>query len=209
MSKKNKDDTYEALFEEMEKLFDQQIKRLKARGCPYIIYSFLEEQKRKVIETLYEDTLCLYPIPFLPIVPFPFVSFYSQLDMIRYKGRKGYSSLNPTKLIDLVEIPSKPYYAFGIKIDGARGNSAVASELVALCIHNIKFLPGKYLYALASRQLVKDDAHYHYPLAAWVDSGNNDINFDYLSHGEDKIREKCMITVRFRKSFSSTWSWEN
>ena len=199
---------------ELEKLFRQQMKRLKIRGCPEVILYFLRIQEEKVIQTTFAGGYESCNVPFLPIIPFGFVSFYSQLDMIRHKGRRGNCTDNPLKIIDIIETPLVPYFAFGINIDNAediisRNMASSTAELLALCVHNVIFLRNSEpLYAMGSR-LLSDNSR---PICAWIDSGNDDINFAFPEplmyptyEGDDRKSE--IVTIRFRKNFSSTWNW--
>jgi len=202
---------------ELEKLFKQQMKRLRTRGCPETIHHFLRMQEEKVIRATLAGGYELCQIPFLPIIPFGFISFYSQLDMIRHKGREGFCTDNPLKITDIVESPSVPYFAFGISIDNAeditsRNIAASTAEFLALCVHNVRFLQNSdlFLYAMGSRLLSENP----YPILAWVDSGNDDINFSFSDPlmypaYEGDNRQSKIVTIRSRKSFSSAWDWED
>mgnify|MGYP001572774056 CR=1 FL=1 len=60
--------------EDLEKLFDSQIKTLKDRGCPEQIVEMLQNQKGSVIQKAGEMTFAEGNIPFVPIIPRTYLS---------------------------------------------------------------------------------------------------------------------------------------
>jgi len=138
--------------EDLEKLFDTQIKILKDRGCPAaVIIDMLQEQRDDVLQKASEIPIGKKHIAFLPVIPRTFLSIYTQMQMVRNGDKIGYTYLKPSEITDVVETPADPYYIFDvedgeamlgkspqnaektIKQQNRRGLTEV--EVIALAIH--------------------------------------------------------------------------
>jgi len=137
--------------EDLEKLFDTQIKILKDRGCPAVIIDMLQEQRDDVLQKASEIPIGKKHIAFLPVIPRTFLSIYTQMQMVRNGDKIGYTYLKPSEITDVVETPADPYYIFDvedgeamlgkspqnaektIKQQNRRGLTTV--EVIALAIH--------------------------------------------------------------------------
>jgi len=137
--------------EDLEKLFDSQIKKMIDRGCPLEIVNMLREQRDRVLQKVSEITIGKKHIPFLPVIPRTFLSIYTQMQMVRNGDKIGYTYLKPSEITDVVETPADPYYIFDvedgeamlgkspqnaektIKQQNRRGLTEV--EVIALAIH--------------------------------------------------------------------------
>ena len=153
--------------EDLEKLFDTQIKILKDRGCPAaVIIDMLQEQRDDVLQKASEIPIGKKHIAFLPVIPRTFLSIYTQMQMVRNGDKIGYTYLKPSEITDVVETPADPYYIFDvedgeamlgkspqnaektIKQQNWRGLTEV--EVIALAIHT-DVLSRHHVDALGSR----------------------------------------------------------
>ena len=152
--------------EDLEKLFDSQIKKMIDRGCPLEIVNMLREQRDRVLQKVSEITIGKKHIPFLPVIPRTFLSIYTQMQMVRNGDKIGYTYLKPSEITDVVETPADPYYIFDvedgeamlgkspqnaektIKQQNRRGLTEV--EVIALAIHT-DVLSRHHVDALGSR----------------------------------------------------------
>ena len=96
--------------EDLEKLFDSQIKKMIDRGCPLEIVNMLREQRDRVLQKVSEITIGKKHIPFLPVISRIYLSIYSQMQMVRNGDKVGYTYLKPSEITDVVETPQDPYY---------------------------------------------------------------------------------------------------
>jgi len=102
--------------EDLEKLFDTQIKILKDRGCPAaVIIDMLQEQRDDVLQKASEIPIGKKHIAFLPVIPRTFLSIYTQMQMVRNGDKIGYTCLKPSEITDVVETPADPYYIFDVE----------------------------------------------------------------------------------------------
>lgn len=105
------------------KIFEAQLQLLRERGCPELIIDSLKERKKDVISWAKEMFSPKERIPFLPVIPFNYLSAYSQILMLRHKGLKGEiittSFLNLiSDITDIIDTPKYPYYIFDVE-DGS------------------------------------------------------------------------------------------
>jgi len=148
-------------------LFDEQIQRLRERGCPERIIEILKRQRGAVVtkagKIIFKDN----HIPFLPIIPFDVLSPRTQMPMVRsqwkegrkhteYRGSCLSDQLDPRRARDLIETPKSPYYIFDVcsglgakkdypgnlkEVISKQGRSGfVSAELVAMGIHSDIFI---------------------------------------------------------------------
>jgi len=160
------DEAKQAKRNDLEKLFDSQIETLKDRGVPEQIVEILQNQKGAVVKKASEMAIGDGNIPFLPVIPRSFRSPYDLMAMVRNGSKVGYTYLNPTKISDVVDAPSEPYYIYDVE-DGnsTRGKSPenaekilkqqkrsplTAAEVTALTTHT-DVLSRHYVWATGSR----------------------------------------------------------
>ena len=181
--------------EDLEKLFDTQIKILKDRGCPAVIIDMLQEQRDDVLQKASEIPIGKKHIAFLPVIPRTFLSIYTQMQMVRNGDKIGYTYLKPSEITDVVETPADPYYIFDvedgeamlgkspqnaektIKQQNWRGLTEV--EVIALAIHT-DVLSRHYVDALGSR-CGSDGVP-----GLWLDDGKPELGWDYLDDANDR-----------------------
>lgn len=112
------------------KIFEAQLQLLGKRGCPKLITDFLKGRKKDVISWTKEMPSHVERIPFLPVIPFNYLSAYSQILMLRHKGLKGeivtQGFLNLiSNITDIIDTPKFPYYIFDIE-DGSEIFTSIA-----------------------------------------------------------------------------------
>lgn len=105
------------------KIFEAQLQLLGERDCPKLIIDFLKGIKKDVISWAEEMPFIERKIPFLPVIPFNYLSAYSQILMLRHKRLKGEivtrGFLNLiSNITDVIDTPKHPYYIFDIE-DGS------------------------------------------------------------------------------------------
>lgn len=151
---------------EFEKLFDIQIATLKNRGVPEQIVAKFEHQKGIVLKKVKNMIIKDKNIPFLPVIPQSFRSFFDLITMVRNNEKVGHTALSPTAISDIIETPSVPYYIYEIengnvtigkspqdadKIFKSQGRSGLTvAETIALLIHK-HVLSEHYVWTTGSR----------------------------------------------------------
>ena len=186
-------------YEVLEKLFDSQIQVLWDRGCPDQIIGLLVAQKSSVLSKASKIAFENGHIPFIPVIPQTYRSFYDLMAMVRNGDKRGYVHLDPvvvTSITDKIKTPDKPYYIYDIE-DGRRlvGKSPkeaekileeqprsplTAAEIIALCVHT-NVLKHHYVQATGSRcsyderDMVPDVVLLDIPMLdqCWVNSESN------------------------------------
>lgn len=143
-------DEWERLNELLD-LFDEQIDRLKDRGCPDFIIDRLWGMKFKVVDRACNMSIRRGNIPFLPVIPDSWLSYARQMEMVRKNDSPGVIELNVSGIENWREVSKEPYYIFDVN-DGWKGRGYIPSdvervirnnqkmpmvveELISLCIH--------------------------------------------------------------------------
>ena len=151
---------------DLEKLFDSQIKTLKDRGVPKQIVEIIQNQKGSALQKASEMTFGDGNIPFLPVIPRSYRSPYDLMAMVKNGGKAGYTYLNPTEISDVVDAPQEPYYIYDVE-DGSsmrdkspesaeealkwqKRSPLTAAEVMALTTH-ADVLSKHYVLATGSR----------------------------------------------------------
>lgn len=151
-----------------KQLFNSQIATLKDRGTPEQIVKILQGQKDWVLKKASEMTFGDGNIPFLPVIPRIHRSPYDLMAMVRNNiGAKGYIDLKPTMILDVVDVPSEPYYIYDIEsgkftfgkspknaekiLKSQKRSPLTAAEAIALVTHNTDTLSRHFVYATGSR----------------------------------------------------------
>lgn len=140
----------------LTKLFNEQIRTLKDGGCPeLLIQFFLLPQREEVISKAREMNFGEGNIPFLPVIPQIYSSFYDQMSRVRSCKRSkkiGLTLIRPEDIVQEIETPPRPYYIFDVesgsktpdccsseeieKYIKAKGRSPLtAVEIIALAVH--------------------------------------------------------------------------
>ena len=150
-------------------LFDSQIETLKDCCTPNEIVAEFNIMKEWVIDKASKMTIGKGNIPFLPIIPSAYLGYYGLISMVRVGLKKGYTTINPILIKDLIQTPTNGlYYIFDVE-DGesTRNNNnspesviqtskeqsrspLIADEIVNLCIIT-DVLYRHYVYAIGSR----------------------------------------------------------
>jgi len=152
--------------EDLAKAFDVQYEKLKELGCPEQILDLLRKQRDGVLKKAGEMTIGEGNIPFLPVIPYPYLSPYTLMSMVRIRGKAGFNYLKPADIKNVVKVPDDPYYIFDIDTGkGTQGKSPeevyktsseqgrrclTADEVMNLCIY-IDILSNHYVLACGSR----------------------------------------------------------
>ncbi len=110
-----KEDEKKAKKDDLEKLFESQLKTLLDRGCPEAIVEIFKNQRDDVLAKASEMTFAEGHIPFLPVIPRIYRTIYDQMPMVRNGGKIGYTYFDPNEIIDVVEYSNKPYYIFDVE----------------------------------------------------------------------------------------------
>lgn len=100
---------------DLEKMFYNQIRTLKQRGCPPEMLEKLKNQRYEVIEKARTMKFRDGHIPFLPVMPKTYLSVFTQMPMVRYKNKVGYAYLDHSIFTNPVKTPAKPYYIFDVE----------------------------------------------------------------------------------------------
>ena len=98
----------------IEKLFDIAIKRLRKLGCPESIVLSFERERQSILEKAWQTRIDSGNIPFVFVIPIKYLGLNGMMGMIRYKGKKGKTSLDPSKIGDIIETPETPYCIFNV-----------------------------------------------------------------------------------------------
>lgn len=152
--------------DDFAKVLDAQYKKLKELDCPEQILDLLREQRDGVLKKAGEMTLGEGNIPFLPVIPHPYLSPYTLMSMLRIGGKTGFNYLKPADIKNVVKVPDDPYYIFDIDAGkSTQGKSPeevnktcseegrrclTADEVMNFCIH-IDVLSNHYVLACGSR----------------------------------------------------------
>lgn len=132
-------------------LFDLELETLRERGCPSSIVVLLHRQRSSVVEQASKMAVRAELIPFIPVVPLTYSTAHNQMTMVRNGDKKGYASLEPTIIRDLIKTPREPYFIFNVE-DGetalgknqenvaralrkAMRSYLTVAETIALCTH--------------------------------------------------------------------------
>ena len=100
----------------MNKLFNEQMMRLRILKCPNHIIRAFFAQKEKLIKELGKMTFGAENIPFLLVIPFEYLPLSEQLRMLRLRGVLGFSNLDPEKITDPLELSCKsPYFILDVE----------------------------------------------------------------------------------------------
>lgn len=110
-SKKNRTTARRAL--QYGRLFDNQMKTLKERGCPIRIISIFASQKNNVIATAALMDIGKKNIAFIPVIADPNARYEDLLELLEYKGTKARLAVNPATYKNINDIGST-----GIKKSG-------------------------------------------------------------------------------------------
>jgi len=178
---------------ELVSLFNNQIQTLKDRGCPETILNMLQEQRGSVVEKAKKVTFKEGRVPFLPVIPKLYLSIYTQMAMVKYGSKSGYTYLDVTQLSDVADTSNKPYFVFDVedgtemlaksprdaeKLIKAQDNRRclIDVEVISLGIHT-DVLSRHYVDASASRY-ESDDVPGLYPFGDipkldWYRLGNS------------------------------------
>lgn len=100
-------------------LFDDMIGTLRSQGCYYdTILDVLHEQRDTVLENALGMNMSKASLPFLSVVPVPFLGLYPSVSLISLNERKGYTNLNPYMIKDRgnVKVKKYPYFIYDIQI---------------------------------------------------------------------------------------------
>jgi len=161
-----------AKWNSFNELFDSQIVTLIERGVPEQIVGWFKNEKGDVVGQAMKMTFGKGNIPFFPVIPQEYRTFYDLMDMIRNAdGKVGYTDHN-FSVIDMKENVS---FIFDVS-DGtvpleaneknaekflARQNRfpLTAVETIALCVHTNILSRIGYLSALGSRLSGEKDKH--------------------------------------------------
>jgi len=86
-----------------EDVFDERLERLKTLGCPAFILNKLKTKKAEVI-----PKVCSLNVPenrdsLIPVIPFHYLSIYSQLGMINFNGMTGDTALESSQILNILK----------------------------------------------------------------------------------------------------------
>lgn len=162
---------------DLEKLFDSQIATLNNRDCPEAIVEMFQNRRGEIVARASEMIFGEGCVPFIPVIPRNYHTIYGQMPMVRWPAasrgegggrKKGYTLLDPTEIIDVVETRNL-YYIYYISDveDGTvmlgktprdaemfnekNGRSGLTDvEVISLCLHT-NVLSRHYVDAIGSR----------------------------------------------------------
>lgn len=134
----------------LDNLFSRQLEVLAERGCPDVLREHLVSLRKSVVDKALSMTFLEGNLPFLLVVPPPFLSYHTLASMLRNGTHVGYTRLNVRLITDVVKVPEDPYVIYDVE-DGRAllGRSAqdakkllkrqnrsglTAAEAVHLCI---------------------------------------------------------------------------
>jgi hypothetical protein len=100
---------------ELEMLFDNQWLILKKRGCPKQILEIFKNQKNEVVSVASRISFAKGNLPILLVLPRTYLTIYSQMPMVRNGKVKGYTTLDPTAIFEIIETPRRPYYLLNVE----------------------------------------------------------------------------------------------
>lgn len=86
-----------------EDIFDERLERLKTLGCPAFILNKLKTKKAEVIPKVCSLNIPENRDPLIPVIPFHYLSIYSQLEMINFNGMTGDTALESTHIINALK----------------------------------------------------------------------------------------------------------
>lgn len=146
------------------KLFDDQIKKLKSRGCPEQIIIAFQSQRNPVIKKASEMTFESGRIPFLPVI---LMDSHDISDLMTMIKNTVSASLDPAKILDLVKTPKDSYYIFDVDngelvlgkmpdivkriFKQQKRSPLTVAEIIALCVHTSVFSWQYGVWAIGSR----------------------------------------------------------
>ena len=97
-----------------EQIFYEQIQTLGGVGTPPEIIEAFRIQRKKVVQRASE--IPTKGIPFIPVIPLAYRGIFDLMAMVIYHGNRGFTSLDPTLIIDITEnkMPVRPYYIYDV-----------------------------------------------------------------------------------------------
>lgn len=129
-------------------LFDEQMQRLRSRGCTKKILKLLIEQRETVLVKAAELDLPENGIPFLPVIPLSDVDVHELMNLVTYgkeQGRVGLSGRWSSRLkghCASQKAPHAPYFAYYVRRPSSSDSGAFyhrelsVPEGIAYCIHS-------------------------------------------------------------------------
>lgn len=141
--------------EDLDKLFDFWMTTLNIYGCPPKIINFFQEKRKEATENMLKVWENHYPEETileltrkgiylgLPVISNSYLGLYGLVGMVRNGYKRGYTDLNPNKIINDRITPSTLYFIYNIK-DGRKElvnifpqkqSFLTAEEGLALCMH--------------------------------------------------------------------------
>lgn len=113
----------------LDNLFSRQLETLADRGCPDVLREHFVSLRKTVVDKALAFTIAEGNLPFLFVVPPPFLSYHTLASMLRNGAQTGYTSLNVRLITDLVKVPEDPYVIYDVE-DGRTllGKSAQDAE---------------------------------------------------------------------------------
>lgn len=147
---------------DFKKLFDNQIQTLKERGCPEFISGILGKVKTKVLAKVAKIKIGKNHTPFLPVIPYNYITVSSQMGMVFNEGAVGYYNIgrcNSTSVNPFDDdLLSRPYYIFNINFntrikkleevkekDKRRQAYLTGVEIIALATHEKEVLKNRII----------------------------------------------------------------
>lgn len=114
IKKVKKQNLIETSKDRLSKKFDEYIKILTELHCPEIIINILSSQKDFVIKKTIRLGLQNEGIPFMPVIPSKYLSFYSLVSMAKRLCILLEDSLNFNDIKEL-NIPKECYFIYGVE----------------------------------------------------------------------------------------------
>lgn len=99
----------------LEALFNRQLKTLADRGCPDVLHEDLVSLRDIVVSKALGLTNREGNLPFVLVVPPPFLSYHTLASMLRNGSNTGYTRLNVRLITDMIEVPQEPYVIYDVE----------------------------------------------------------------------------------------------
>lgn len=101
--------------EVLNRLFDNHIATFNERNVSEQILEVFWNNKEKVLNHAESITVTEGNLPFAPVIVPLYLGYHGLVSLVRYKGKQGYTYLDPIQITDIEKVPSRLYYMFDIE----------------------------------------------------------------------------------------------